>query len=75
MNTPPVPPPPCVCGEPEPVHDIRRDGSRGKCSASKGPRATPCGCEAYTPALAEQGSLFEIETPVAPPLRVASHPG
>lgn len=47
-------PPPCVCGESLAAHDIRGDDTRGRCSASKGPRAVRCECESYTPASTEQ---------------------
>jgi len=40
----------CACGELDVEHAIRANGSRGACSVSRGPRATPCGCRDFTPA-------------------------
>jgi hypothetical protein len=37
----------CVCGELEVAHNIRANGTRGACSVSRGPKATPCGCKAF----------------------------
>lgn len=37
----------CVCGELEVAHAIRSNGSRGPCSISRGPKATPCGCKTF----------------------------
>lgn len=34
----------CMCGELEVAHTIRSNGSRGACSVSRGPKATPHVC-------------------------------
>ncbi|GGK61978.1 hypothetical protein Sme01_03880 [Sphaerisporangium melleum] len=37
----------CVCGELEVAHNIRTNGTRGACSTSRGPKATPCPCKTF----------------------------
>lgn len=46
------PAPVCTCGHLPTSHDLpkRKAGYvRTGCSVSEGPKATPCGCTAYTP--------------------------
>lgn len=38
-----------VCGHSDVAHEIKRDGTRGKCSHHEGPKCTPCGCTRYQP--------------------------
>lgn len=37
----------CQCGELDVEHAIRVNGSRGACSVTRGPKATPCGCREF----------------------------
>lgn len=37
----------CTCGELEVAHSIRTNGSRGACSVSRGPKATPVPCKQF----------------------------
>lgn len=37
----------CVCGHSIGLHNIRGNGTRGACSVSRGPRATPCPCKTF----------------------------
>jgi hypothetical protein len=42
----------CECGELEVAHKIRANETRGACSTSRGPKATPCGCKQFVEAAA-----------------------
>lgn len=57
MTEKPPPPlpyvhPPCLCTHPIAVHEVHGQGGERKyhaCSASIGPKGTPCGCRSYSP--------------------------